>query len=266
MIATGVALALIAGGILAYARHARTGNDEPSQMTPVTQETRKPPLEVKKILVLVYHSVAPAPLGAEGPMNRHYRVSPDNFDRQMKYLVDHGYQTIRFDTYADYLLHDIPIPKKPIVITFDDGLENQYTYAAPVLKKYGFVATFFVYPGVTGHKRFMTESEIKELSDAGHEIASHTYIHENLPKLTDPNIIHRELVTSKELLEKMTGKPVTTIAYPFYAQNELTGKWVRDAGYVAARAGWQAFENSADTIFQLKAQEVVDGANPFASK
>ena len=258
---------LLVGGIFAYAHRTRIETSAPRGIPDVTVlDARKPPSLVQKIPVLVYHSVAPAPAGAEGPMNRHYRVSPDNFDRQMKYLADNGYYPIRFDTYADYLLHDIPIPEKPIVITFDDGLENQYAYAAPVLKKYGFTATFFVYPGVTGHKRFMTESEIKELSDAGHEIASHTYIHENLPKLTDPAIIHRELLTSKELLEKMTGKPVTTIAYPFYAENEAARGWVRDAGYVAARAGWQPFENSADEIFHLKAQEVVDTANPFAKK
>lgn len=259
---------MVFGAAIAYAVWPGNGRlVEPDNSAKPSESVQKhPPTLVKKIPVLVYHSVAPAPAASEGPMNRHYRVAPENFDNQMKYLADNGYTPIRFDTYADYLLHDGVVPEKPVVITFDDGLENQYVYAAPVLKKYGFVATFFVYPGVTGHKRFMTQAQIKELSDAEHEIASHTYIHENLAKLTDPILIHRELTTSKELLEKMIGKPVTTIAYPFYAENEAARKMVEDAGYVAARAGWQPFENSAADIFHLKAQEVVDTTNPFSKK
>ena len=66
---------------------------------------------------------------------------------------------------------------------------------APILQKYNFSGTFFIYPGVTDHKGFLTETEIATLYQSGHEIGAHTMIHHHLPKLADPEKISFELMT-----------------------------------------------------------------------
>lgn len=225
-----------------------------------------PPVAVKNIPILVYHSIAPVPPYRESALQKRFRISPENFDAQMKYLTENGYTPIRFDMLADYLLHDSPIPEKPVVLTFDDGLLNQYEHAFPILEKYDFVGTFFVYPGVTGHRGFMTWEQVVAVDKAGNEIASHTVIHENLPTLTDPEKLRHEIWDSKTMLEKKLGHTVTTFAYPHYAENESVRKLIEEAGYIAARAGWRDVQNSAGEIFHLKSQEARDSTNPFSTK
>lgn len=215
---------------------------------------QQPPEIVKNIPVIVYHSIAPTPTHSESAMQKRFRIDPENFTSQMQYLQDNKYTPITFDHYSQYLLHDKEIPDKPIVLTFDDGLDNQFQYAFPILQKFNFTGTFFIYPGVTNHNKFMSWEELQTLVDNNYEIGSHTVIHYNLTSVDD-EVLQNELVESKKILEDKLGITVTTLAYPHYAENETVRAAVLDAGYIAARAGWRAVTNSADEIFHLKAQE-----------
>jgi peptidoglycan/xylan/chitin deacetylase (PgdA/CDA1 family) len=221
------------------------------------------PNPVQNIPILVYHSIAPAPTDrTESTMQKRFRVSPENFKAQMQYLQDNNYTPITFRHVSEYLLTGKAIPEKPVVLTFDDGLLNQYEYAIPVLRDAGFSATFFIYPGVTAHRGFMHWEQLAEIVDDGHEIGSHSVIHYNLTTVDDATL-QNELVASKKTLEEKLGITVNTIAYPHYAENEIVRAAVSDAGYISARAGWRAVTNSADEILHLKAQEVGNGVNPF---
>ena len=115
-------------------------------------------------------------------------------------------------------------PKKPIVLTFDDGNKSHYTWVFPLLKKYGFAATFFIYPNAVKEtsKVYLTWPELKEIAAAGFDIESHSMSH---PFLTRSNIptgdntpylkwLNHELFDSKTLLENKLGKKVTLLAYP----------------------------------------------------
>jgi peptidoglycan/xylan/chitin deacetylase (PgdA/CDA1 family) len=212
---------------------------------------------------LVYHSIAPAPTDrTESALQKRFRVSPENFKAQMQYLRDNNYTPITFQHVSEYLLFSKAIPEKPVVLTFDDGLLNQYEYAIPVLRDAGFVATFFIYPGVTSHRGFMNWEQLAEIVDDGHEIGSHSVIHYNLTTVDDVTL-QSELAESKKTLEEKLGIIVNTLAYPHYAENDIVRIAALDAGYISARAGWRAVTNSADEILHLKAQEVGNGVNPF---
>jgi peptidoglycan/xylan/chitin deacetylase (PgdA/CDA1 family) len=223
-----------------------------------------PPVHVKPVTILTYHSIEPKPAKKEGANQLHYRITPENFEKQMQYLKDNAYTPITFDAWVRYLTTGAAIPEKSIVLTFDDGWKNQYTYAVPILKKFGFTGTFFIV-GKMRNAGYMTWDEVRSLHADGFEVASHTQTHPKLPLLTDEKLVE-EIAGSKKLLEEQLGSPITTLAYPYYLHDARVMKAVQDAGYLGARAGWGAFADDVAHIFELKSQEVVNNPNPFLSK
>ncbi|MGD0795386.1 MAG: polysaccharide deacetylase family protein [Dehalococcoidales bacterium] len=135
----------------------------------------------------------------------------------------------------------IPPDAKLVSLFFDDGFLNQYEVALPVLREYGFRATFGVITGSIGKGhglwQYMDKKHIKALADSGMDIASHTVDHVSLTaNVTDKQLRH-EVFDSKKQLEGM-GFKVTTMVYPYYEWNDRVIACVRDAGYTCARAGW----------------------------
>lgn len=157
--------------------------------------------------VLMYHAVDDKVFG-----DKDLFVSTQAFDEQMKYLHDNGYTTIDFNDIKNYKKF-----QKPILITFDDGYENNYTNAYPVLKKYGLKATIFVITGFIGRNEFLTADQIKQMSDVI-SFQSHTVSHIKLSK-ADKGTVEKELSESKSTIEKLTGRPVIAVSYPYGAYN-----------------------------------------------
>jgi peptidoglycan/xylan/chitin deacetylase (PgdA/CDA1 family) len=128
-----------------------------------------------------------------------------------------------------------------ITLSFDDAFYNQYEVALPVLVKYGFRASFGVitdYIG-KGHSlmEYMGEDELRELAAWGMDIASHTKNHPDLTGDLSDGQLRSEIIDSKLDLENM-GFSVSTMLYPYYKYNDKVIEYVREAGYVCARAGW----------------------------
>lgn len=217
-----------------------------------------------QVPVLVYHTIAPY-TGNESSAQKDMKVDTATFEKQLIYLQDNGYTTMTFKDLADKVHAGLPVPEKTVVLTFDDGLDNQYATAFPLLKKYNMTATFFVYTIVVGHKKFMTWDNIIEIDKAGFEIASHTRNHENLQKTTDPQVLDIEITGSKKTIEEKIGHPVYTLAYPFYAHTESVYPLVKAAGYTAARAGWKKVPNTADQIYSFEGRQVTNNFNLFPS-
>jgi len=131
----------------------------------------------------------------------------------------------------DYILNNTPIPEKSIVITFDDGYADNYANAFPILKELDMKATIFVISNFTDNDGYyMTSQQLKEMSDYGIDIQSHTASHLHLNELSYEEQLN-ELKTSKEKLESITGKPVISVAYPFGDYNDNSVKASKDAGY-----------------------------------
>jgi peptidoglycan/xylan/chitin deacetylase (PgdA/CDA1 family) len=176
------------------------------------------------ICVLTYHCI-----GYE--KNNGLKVPEQQFKQQMKYIKDNGYSTITLDQLYEFIQENKPLPEKSVVITFDDGYVDNYQYAYPILKEFNLNATVFVLPNtIDKSKNYMTSSQLKELQSNGIDIQSHTLVHEELTTLSYEKQLF-SLKESKITLEKVLGKKVKYIAYPYAKYNNDTIKAAMNAGY-----------------------------------
>jgi peptidoglycan/xylan/chitin deacetylase (PgdA/CDA1 family) len=170
-------------------------------------------LERKQVPVLCYHQIRDWKT-TDSKMAKDYIVPVETFKSHMKMLADSGYHTITPDEYYAYLNGGTTLPSKPIMLTFDDTEENQYAIAAPTMKKYDFKAVYFIMTVSLGRPKYMTKAQVKELSDAGHVIGSHTWDHHNVKKYKGEDWV-TQIDKPTKTLEAITGKKIEHFAYPF---------------------------------------------------
>lgn len=172
-------------------------------------------IRIKQIPVLCYHNIRHSVAGHEPA----YTISVHAFEQHMKMLSDSGYTTILPDQLVRYLTVGTIMPKNPIVITFDDAREEQFSLASKILDNSGFKGVFFILTTVIGKRGYMTSGQIKKLSDNGHVIGCHTYDHPDLRKLKGYEWT-AQLDQSKSRLQQITGTPVLYFAYPYGLWND----------------------------------------------
>jgi len=187
--------------------------------------------------VLCYHIV-------EAPAAPRMHITRSVFRQHLRYLEMTGYNVIPLRHLYEYVSGKrASIPANAIVITIDDGWRSTYTEAYPELQKRKFPFTVFIYPKIIGQTHnALTWSQIKEMSDAGVDIQSHSLSHPYLTKRRHVSLdedgyvtwVSRELTESKRLLEKETGKKVEFLAYPYGDYDTRLAKLVAKAGYNAA--------------------------------
>lgn len=154
-------------------------------------------------------------------------VHPEELDQHLKLLSDLGYRGIT--------MADVAAGKgdsRSVVLTFDDGYEDFYTAAYPILKKYNFTATLYIIANKIGGP-YMTWDQIRELKNAGFEIGAHTLDHLDLASLSEDSQRH-QIAGSKELIEQQIGAPVTAFCYPSGKYNSTTVRLVKEAGFTSA--------------------------------
>lgn len=201
-----------------------------------------------QVPILCYHHIRPLQMPARASSG--YEVSPESFKAQMKALADSGYHTILPNQLYNYLVYGTPLPPKPVMLTYDDTDLEQFTIAKPEMDKYGFKGVYFVMTISIGRPRYMSKEQIKQLSDEGHVIASHTWDHHRVDRYKYENEIEergkkkvvndwdQQLVKPTQTLEAITGKPVKDFAYPF-------GIWSKDGIPEIKKRGFQlAFQLS----------------------
>lgn len=180
-------------------------------------------IEVKhaKVPTLMYHSITDDMAYIEYSINA---VSPTDFEKQLKYIKENGYQTLFFDD-LEYLGNYT----KPIILTFDDGFVDFYNEAFPLLKKYNQKATLFMIVGYINCENYCTLEQLKEMEKSGLvDIQVHTKSHKNLTVISDEKL-QEEVVESKELLEEYLDKKVTALCYPYGAYNKTVSKLVSNS-------------------------------------
>ena len=175
--------------------------------------------------VICYHSINKDPSG-KSPII----VSEEKLRQHLQTIKDAGYTTLTMAELNDYLFKNKPIPAKSVVITFDDGYRDNYNNAFPILKEFNMSATIFVISSYLNRDLYLTSEEIKEISDYGIDIESHTVSHVKLSTLSYKDQL-KELKDSKEAIENITGNPVISIAYPEGKFNANTEKATLEAGY-----------------------------------
>ncbi len=201
--------------------------------------------------VLCYHRVLATPLSA-------YDFAPSQLEQHFKYLKDNGYQTLTAVQFLELQKKHRRIPGKSIVLTFDDGHHSHYTEVFPLLKKYGFVATFFVVPQVIAENSTtqLTWNELNEMATAGMDIQSHTMNHPFLTSIKDGGgeanylkWLENELKGSKTLIEGKLHRPVTVLAYPYGWYNETVENMAVKAGYEGMHTvNWGVNEAGANPL------------------
>jgi peptidoglycan/xylan/chitin deacetylase (PgdA/CDA1 family) len=195
-------------------------NPDSARSTPLIAADATAILAKEQVPVLCYHRLRPWKPNEKESMKA-YIVPVDNFKAQIKMLADSGYHAITPGEYYDYLLYGKALPAKPVMLTFDDTSEEHYTIAAAELEKYGFKGAFFIMTVSIGRPGYMSKEQVKELSDKGHTIASHTYDHHNVRQY-EGEAWDAQMLKPKLKLESIIGKPVDYFAYPF-------GEWKPEA-------------------------------------
>ncbi|SFU18121.1 Peptidoglycan/xylan/chitin deacetylase, PgdA/CDA1 family [Algoriphagus locisalis] len=147
--------------------------------------------------------------------------------------------TLSFTFFSQAQILKKPIPDKLVVLTFDDAPASQYSVVAPLLKKYGFGATFFVcefQPNYADSALYMNWRQIQELNQMGFEIANHTHTHANVSKLSQAEF-NAELSYIEAKCDSLGISSPTNFAYPGYGLNAKALEFLEQKDYVFARAG-----------------------------
>jgi len=214
------------------------------------------------IPILMYHRVV-----TEVPTNSRHGiwVTVQSFEQNLISLKRHGYSPITFEQYQLFLNGEFILPNRPVILTFDDGYEDNYTHAFPLLKKYGFSAVIFLVANSMRRTNFwdadepqeplMTDKQIREMSTAGIGFGSHTITHPNLTQCSLEQI-KKELVDSKQMIEQLTGKEIISLAYPYGAVNESIKSITAETGYkfgVATNSGPLKFY---EDLFEIRRTQV----------
>ena len=214
-----------------------------------------------RVPILVYHSVMPHHPGQTAEQ-RVLDVSDSVFVAQMRYLIDGGYHVVSFAALVDALEGRDTLPNRAVVLTFDDGWENQYSHAFPILRRFGLTATFFVFTTPIGKdKKVMTWDQLRALQAAGMTIGSHTRTHPILPDYHAA--LHNEVAMSRADIEQHLGRAPDFFAYPFGAWDSLSAAWARTAGYRAARTYRGGAWNAPSDLYHLRAVPVTDNMQAF---
>ena len=211
-----------------------------------------------RVPILMYHYIREfsPKFSPEGDL---LTVTPEDFDKQMQEIVDNGFQTISPDDLYLALTAGAPLPKHPVMITFDDGYRDQYTAGYPSLMKHGLCATFFIITSYLHYSGYMSAAMLKDMDASGMmTIASHTRHHAPLTKVATSTAMD-EIDGSKQDLEAVLGHPVEDFAYPYGYANTTIEKMTQDAGY---RLGFSTLFGSLHTSssdMELRRIRVRDG-------
>jgi len=206
------------------------------------------------VIVLLYHQFKPA--GVAIPAKFQWTMNQDVFESEMKYIHDNGYNVIPMAQLLKFIKHEGTVPPKAVVITIDDGYKSAVVYAAPILKKYGYPWTFFIYPDfvtVAEGSGAVSWNDLLQLQAEGIDIESHSMTHPNL-KLHKQKIkgvwqslspdqyaawLNNETAGAKAELEQKMGKQITCFAYPY-------GEYNTQVEAAAVAAGYEAIFTVAD--------------------
>ncbi len=208
--------------------------------------------------VLAYHHVGRPKPGTYPDLS----VTPKHFERHMQWLAGRGYRTIRPADWLRWRRDGTGLPRKPVLLTFDDAFADLAEHAFPVLRRYGFTATVFV---VTGHiggvnswdqergsaiHPLMTADQLRYWADQGMDFGAHSRTHPDLTVLA-PEAAKQEVTGSRDELAAILGRPVTAFAYPYGRENEAVCESVRNAFEIAFTTGEGL--NTLDTdVFRLR--------------
>jgi peptidoglycan/xylan/chitin deacetylase (PgdA/CDA1 family) len=233
-----------------------------------------PQVATDRLPTLAYPRVAPA----GSPTANCYRVTPEAFEEQLRYLRDAAYYSVRLEEWCVAMVAQRPLPGRAVLITFDGGYLDFLTYAWPLLKSYGFSAMVFLvadevgksnsWDGVYGEEVPLLDwQEIRQLQDEGVEFGSHSASRRSLTALSPAEVV-REGARSRAILGRGLGVPVKAFAYPYGDVDRVIEHLIGACGYVFGLSRRQERSTFYDSLLALPRIEVTgsDGLPEFVAK
>ena len=209
--------------------------------------------------VLMYHRVAPMST-ATNAVSYDLTITPAQFREQVGWLKRNGYTAISQAELFRAIEDGAALPKKPVVLTFDDGYVDATKDVLPVLEPLKWPATFFIISSRIGERAFLTAKQLKRLSGAGMDIGSHTVDHLELPSLSESSRA-QQLTQSRKELEKVVGHPVRWFCYPAGRNDSASAASVAKAGYLLGYTTEGGSVLRADSLTQLPRVRVSGGGS-----
>ncbi len=202
---------------------------------PEQQITKQVP-PVTPLPILLYHHVGAVPAGSD-KLRSDLTVSPAAFEEQVAWLRGQGFHAVTLNEVRRYLKGEVSLPENPVVFTFDDGYDDVFQNAVPVLKKYGYVGSFAVitqFPGIEqGTNRYATWEQIRASEKLGMEIVSHTQNHFDGTAKDNPPAwkLANFKASSEDLKKNLREEPLPILVYPYGHYDAEYLQLARDAGF-----------------------------------
>jgi peptidoglycan/xylan/chitin deacetylase (PgdA/CDA1 family) len=229
---------LVTGLFLGCKKKPQAPAQTVAEAAPTPPPTPEPVDLSSQVIVLCYHRFEDKPKDS-------LAIKPSEFETHMQVLKDNGITVIPMADFLAWRRGEKSIPAKSAIVSIDDGYISGYSVGWPILKKFGYPFTMFIYTdyvkgGPKSGGQSVSWQQLAEMRDAGVDIQSHTVSHSSLNAKkgkTDEQYaawLKNELAGSKEILEQNLGIQVKAIAYPYGLHNEAVREAVKQAGYEAA--------------------------------
>ncbi len=204
-----------------------------------------------RVPILMYHYISEPPADAD-IYRRDLSVTPTRFAEHLDYLLAAGYHVITLDDLLYALAAGRPLPTQPVILTFDDGYEDNYTEAFPLLHDRGLVGHFFIITDFVSQERpgYMTWPQIQEMAAAGQRFGSHSRDHPDLSG-KDVDYLVWQALGGKEAIEERLGYHPRWIAYPAGRYDAQVIAVYRSASYWGGLTTQQGATHTLDGVFDL---------------
>ena len=200
------------------------------------------------VLVLEYHLVDSGPVDEEG---RAYNVPPEEFAAQLDDLQREGYTAITMLDFMKAKKGKAQLPEKPVILTFDDGYEDNYTEMLPILEAHGMTAVVYMVTNDIGQAGYLTWDELRDMQARGIEIGSHTADH--LPLTTLPAAQQEDEIRLSKLLLEWNGiRTVFSFSYPNGAYDEAMPEMLKRNDYLTAVTGDPGINTFSTNPYELQ--------------
>jgi len=206
---------------------------------------------MQHFIILMYHMIS----GPQTVADIRQACSPKLFEKHLILLLRAGYTPISIDQVATYYSENIPLPDKAVLITLDDGFEDNYLNAFPFFLQYNIPVVIYLATGLMGLtnkwmpaptyslRKMLSWTQVQEMSSYGIQFGSHTVNHAKLTELGD-DIVSKELVQSKQIIEDQLGIECRHFAYPYGRLTEKTRDLVQKSGFETACSTRSGFNNA----------------------
>jgi peptidoglycan/xylan/chitin deacetylase (PgdA/CDA1 family) len=251
-----VFVALLSCFLLAGCGDSSTQKSEGTTVAAAPQKQVEMAVPKKGIPVLMYHMIGDVKDNDAVLLESHLR-------EQMQFLKDNDFHPISLDQLYDYMVHNKPVPVRPVVLTFDDGYPDTYSVVMPIMKEYGFKCTVFIPAYDADNAVRLNWKQIKEMKESGIDIASHGYHHNRLNEMNG-NTLAEEIKKSQEELKQQLGITNEFFCYPYGGDNPAAEAALKKAGIKLAftmNGGWAKYGDNPYAVKRIWIGNAVDIAN-----